>query len=243
MSIAQLHNIPARFRKALKQRGLLGTLDLISWKTGGFLGAWLLPSSYRARRLDREFDTRFGVKTRAIVQLEDLNIESENRQYGGYYEQTKPVDFHKLISRLKINHEDFVFVDLGSGMGRALLLASEFPFKKIVGVEFAEELHTQAEENIRSYSSHTQHCYNFELLHLDAAEYRIPAEKTIFYLYNSFQREVMAKVLTNIRRSIEELPREVFFIYCNSVHRDMLVEFGWIPIKMTRWHAIYRNSV
>jgi SAM-dependent methyltransferase len=241
-ALAQKQSLPRRLKKSLSRRGWLGTLGLGCWKVGNYFAEWLLPSRYRARRLDREFDARFGVETSGVIPLNDLQIESGNRAHGNGYEQSKPLVFYQLLSRTRARYEDFVFVDLGSGKGRALLLASELPFKRIVGVEFAAELHQAAQENIRKYHSPTQQCRDFELLHLDAAGYSIPNENTIFYIYNSFMDEVMERVLANIQRSLAEHPREVFIIYCNAVHRELVSRCGFKTVETTRWHAIYRSE-
>ncbi|MBZ5489392.1 MAG: class I SAM-dependent methyltransferase [Acidobacteriia bacterium] len=50
--------------------------------------------------------------------------------------------------------QDFTFIDLGSGKGRALLMAAQYGFKRIIGVEFMPELHRVAQENIRKYTAH-----------------------------------------------------------------------------------------
>jgi hypothetical protein len=43
---------------------------------------------------------------------------------------------------------------LGSGKGRALLVASELPFAKIIGVELSRELHRIAEQNLGAIDRH-----------------------------------------------------------------------------------------
>ena len=69
------------------------------------------------------------------------------------YQPTDPALFQEIMASLPIEFEQFAFVDLGSGKGRTLLMASEYPFKRIVGVELIAELHRAAEENIRDYRS------------------------------------------------------------------------------------------
>jgi len=242
MIIDKLLGLPGRFGKSVGRRGVMGTLDLINWKIGNLLANWLSPSRYRARRLDREFDARFGVETHERVLLSDLQIESGNRVHGNKYGPSKPVEFYKLLERAKVKYEDFIFVDLGSGKGRALLMASELPFKRIVGVEFAIELHQAARENVGKYRSPSQRCGDFELLHLDAAAYSIPNENTVFYIYNPFHEEVMEKVLANIRQSLAEHPREVIIIYCDAALRDLVSRSGFVGVEVAKWHAIYRNE-
>ncbi|MBS1806652.1 MAG: class I SAM-dependent methyltransferase [Acidobacteria bacterium] len=226
---------------SITRRGRWGTVTLCLWKISNFLSNWLFPSRYRARRMDREFDKKFGVDTQGIIELEGLQITGENLRHGSGYEQTKPADFEKLMSALKIRYEDFVFVDFGSGKGRGLLLASNYSFRKIIGVEFATELHEAAQENIRRYRNHAQQCRNFELYCQDAVDFPIPRDQVVFYFYNPFNEEVMAKVLANIRQSIENHPREIFILYCNSVHRDLVRHYGFAELKSNRWHTVYRS--
>jgi hypothetical protein len=239
--MSRLWDIPSRLKKSIRRRGLWGTFTLCAWKISNFLGNWLLLSRYRARRMDWEFDAKFGVDTQGIIELEQLQITSENLRHGTIYEQTKPADFEKLMSALKIRYEDFVFVDFGSGKGRGLLLAANYPFRRVIGVEFAAELHAAAQENIRRYYNPAQQCRNFELYYQDAIDFSIPRNRVVLYFYNPFNKEIMAKVLANIRRSLEEHPREVFILYCNSVFRDIVKDFGFVELQSSRWHTVYSS--
>ena len=45
----------------------------------------------------------------------------------------------------KINLQEFAFIDIGSGKGRALLLASQYPFQRILGIELLAELASRGE--------------------------------------------------------------------------------------------------
>jgi SAM-dependent methyltransferase len=236
-----LRELPGKFRKSVARRGVGGTVALCCWKVADPLGNWLLPSRYRARRLDREFDLKHGVDTAGLIELADLRIESANARQGNPYAQTRPTDFEIFMKAVRANWEGFVFVDFGSGKGRALLLAAAYPFRKIVGVEFAAELHAAALENVRRFRDPTQRCGNFELHCMDAADFPVPRDPAVFYFYNPFREEVMARVLGNIRRSLDEHPREVFIIYCNSVLRGLVRQYGFEEVKAGRWYAIYKG--
>jgi SAM-dependent methyltransferase len=236
-----LREVTGKFRESVARRGVGGTVALCYWKVADPLGNWLLPSRYRARRLDREFDLKHGVDTAGVVELEGLRIEGGNAGYGVRHEQTRPTDFEMFMGAVRLNCEDFVFVDFGSGKGRALLLAAAYPFRKIVGVEFAAELHAAAQENVRRFRDPAQRCGNFELHCMDAADFPVPRDPAVFYFYNPFREEVMARVLGNIRRSLDEHPREVFIIYCNSMLRDLVRQFGFEEVKAGRWYAIYKG--
>ena len=47
----------------------------------------------------------------------------------------------QMITRFRLFSLDgFTFIDLGSGKGRTLLMASDYPFRRIIGLELLEEL-------------------------------------------------------------------------------------------------------
>jgi hypothetical protein len=87
---------------------------------------------------------------------------------------------------------------VGSGKRRALLLASQFSFKEIIGVELSPSLHRIAYSNIQIYRDDFQRCRKIRSICGDAAKYQIPPEKAVFYLFNPFDEEVMHMVLSNI---------------------------------------------
>ncbi len=201
----------------------------------------LVPSLRRARRLDHEFDSKFGVATKAYIDLSDLKIPNDAARYGNHYQAVRPTEFEEIIGHIRIRHEEFLFIDFGSGMGRALLLASESPFKKIIGIEFSQELHQIALDNIRKYRSGSQKCRDIEAICMEATQYRIPREKAVFFFYNPFKEEVMAKVLENIRMSLEESPREAFVLYYNPVCGDLFKKSFFEEVKVTRLYAVFRT--
>ena len=131
-----------RLRGALRRYGVAGTvreaLRLLRTRRAG----------EAAKRRSLDFDRRHGVDTAGIVRLGALRIESPNRDLGVRYQPSDPDDFRSLVEALPIDPKDYVLVDLGSGKGRVLLLASEFPFRRVVGVEFSQELNEIAERNV-----------------------------------------------------------------------------------------------
>jgi predicted O-methyltransferase YrrM len=97
------------------------------------------------------FDRRHGTDTSSFADLKTLGIASENKRHGERYQPSPVYSLRRLLGRLAIRYRDYSFVDFGSGKGRTLLIASELPFKQVIGVEFGEELHLQAERNIARY--------------------------------------------------------------------------------------------
>ena len=59
-----------------------------------------------------------------------------------------------MLPRLKLT--DFIFLDFGSGKGRALFVAAEHPFRQIIGVEYSREFHETAMRNVHTYRNPAQ---------------------------------------------------------------------------------------
>src|SRR5260370_15319574 len=97
-----------------------------------------MPERRRQRYGDMEYDWEHRVNTASGA------VGWRARLLGLFhspYQPTDPALFQEIMASLPIEFEQFAFVDLGSGKGRTLLMASEYPFKRIVGVELIAELH------------------------------------------------------------------------------------------------------
>jgi SAM-dependent methyltransferase len=185
---------------------------------------------------DWNFDRRHHVDTFEAVPLANLTILDKNFDYKQdkrRYEQTSVIVFRRVISTLPIMHNEYVFVDFGSGKGKALLMASEYKFKKIVGVEFAEELHRIAEKNLLAYSNANQRCYDIELVLGDAADLDIPEEKCVFYVHNPFRgaEHVLAKIISNIYASYRANPRSMYLVYVNPISQSLFDELEFMRLR------------
>ena len=193
------------------------------------------------------FDWKYGVETRSRVSLNDLDIGYDNKKFGRNYSPSDPIIFKKMLSCLKIKHEDFAFIDFGSGKGRVVLMASELPFRRIIGIDFSEKLNEMARNNIAHYKSQTQKCRDLEIIESDAAAYEIPNERAILYFNNPFIEPIMAKVLANIRRPLAEHPRELFIAYLyGNPEMDKFVAGSGFLNKVAAsdyYYFVYQNKV
>lgn len=165
------------------------------------------------------------------------------------YEPTPAPVFREMLSRLNIDYSDFVLVDVGSGKGKVLLLASAYPFKKVIGVERWEDLHRIAVNNIRVYGSDRQRCTNIECVCLHACDYPLPEDPAVFYFFNPFAEQVLTRVLENIERSLLANPRRIFIIFYAPVRRGspwdrhrIFAEARFLkPIRDEGTYTIYTN--
>ena len=187
-----------------------------------------------------EFDRRYGVDTSGLVWADELKTGNSNDAWNTAYYAIPPSVFSRVMAQLP---ESFVagatFVDLGCGKGRALLLASEYPFAQIIGVEITSRLHRVAINNVERYTTTRQAEGRRDgppvrVLLEDAAHYQLPSGPLVIYLYNPFCRPVLEKVLANLEQSLVHDPRAAAVLYINSEVRDALER---APFLQQVWSA------
>jgi hypothetical protein len=145
-----------------------------------------------------------------------------------------------ILRGLNIHYNDYTFIDLGSGMGRVVLIAAGFPFRKVVGVEFSPELHRVAGENLARVSA-SRRAAAIELVWQDAREYVFPPGNCVVYMFNPFQESVMTQVLANLKAAFENGPAELNVIYFNPVLGALLDDSPFLArIESSRHYSIYR---
>jgi hypothetical protein len=123
----------------------------------------------------------------------------------------------------KIDFREFTFIDIGSGKGRALLMAADYPFRCILGVELLPDLHRVAEENIGKYKSDSQLCFAIDCVRGDAGEFAFPPEPAVLYLFNPLPESGLVKMVSNLEHSLRKHPRAVFVIYHNPLLESVLM--------------------
>jgi SAM-dependent methyltransferase len=158
------------------------------------------------------FDTTRRVRTAGYVPQEGLTLIGPSAGSKWYIPGRAATQRRALKSLPILNHSGYTFIDIGSGRGRALFVAAEYPFRRIEGIEFATELHLQARENILAFRGVRRKCTRIECVNMNAIEYPFPDEDLVLYLFNPFDSRVMEKVLSNLETSLENHPRDVFLV-------------------------------
>jgi hypothetical protein len=227
-------------------------LDLAA--TTGSAMLELMPSRRKARFGDLDYDWEHSVDTtRSNVGFRTQLLAGIT---GRPYFATEPWLFEQIMQALafsvqqsgfspSVAHgtlQDFTFIDLGSGKGRVLLMASDYPFKRIIGVEFMPELHRAAEQNIANYSNDRQRYRQIETVCMDARDFQFPLEPLLVYLFNPFDEPAFARVLENLRHSLEQVPRAAYIAYRFTEFESLLAKTTWLEkIVGTEQWAVYRN--
>jgi predicted RNA methylase len=136
------------------------------------------------------------------------------------YGASKAMPFMRLMRRLELP-KDGVFVDLGSGKGRALMLATKYGFRKVIGIEFSGALCRQARINLQRFIAKSPSQSRVEIIESDVTKYQMDGEETVFFMLDPFNAPVLTEVLRNIRTSVEKHPRTIWLIY--SVPREQQI--------------------
>jgi SAM-dependent methyltransferase len=197
------------------------------------------PEHRRRRYGDMEYDWEYRVNTTSGT------VGWHTRLLGLFhspYQPTDPALFREMMASLPIEFDQFTFVDLGSGKGRTLLMASEYPFRRIVGVELIAELHRAAQQNIRDYRSPTQRCAQSESILADAREFELPPEPLVLYLFNPLPERALSEVLQRLEKSLARVPRPVWVVYHNPLRETALGASGFLKkAGGTLQYSVYRT--
>jgi len=162
----------------------------------------------RRGRTTDEFDLRQGTDTGGTLPLWRLKkISSPNARFGTAYQTIEEQATVDAMRALRDDPHVLTFIDLGCGKGRVLLVAANFGFKQVIGVEFSHELAEIAKKNLRKMG-----IANAAVVQTDAAKYRFPDSDMVVYLFNPFSEEVMQTVISNLR---ESLAKKIYVIYVN----------------------------
>jgi SAM-dependent methyltransferase len=156
------------------------------------------------------FDVEHGTDTRQIVRLEALgSVTEEQARLGHRYQASTPERAISALERLPIRHDEFTLVDVGSGKGRVVLIAAELPFRRIIGVEFASELHDIAVSNVRRARPDDP---RVELVCQDVTGYELPDEPLVLYFYGPFLAPIMRIVMDRVTDSLRVSPRPAYLV-------------------------------
>ena len=224
------------WREQAREKGAASTTSLLVRKLWSFVRE-STPEQRRQRYGDMEYDWEHRVNTTSGT------VNWRARLLGLFhspYQPTEPALFQEMMASLPIEFDQFTFVDLGSGKGRTLLMASEYPFMRIVGVELIAELHRAAQENIREYRSPTQRCSQIEAVCADASEFVFPGTPLVLYLFNPLPQAGLRRVMVSLDRNLSAHPRAVYVLYHNPLlERVLNGSAGLTKMGGTQQYSIY----
>jgi SAM-dependent methyltransferase len=175
--------------------------------------------------VDMLFDFHYGTDTARRIPRNEIETDSENIVHCVNYGASKAMPFMRLMRRLKLPREG-VFVDLGSGKGRALMLAAKYGFRKVIGIEFSGALCSKARVNLQNFLRKCPSRSQIEIIESDVTKYRLRDDETVFFMLDPFNAPVLSQVLGNIQASLKRFPRTIWLIYSVPREQDSIEQSG-----------------
>jgi SAM-dependent methyltransferase len=210
------------------------------------LGGTLLFALLRARRQTPDkakpqlhpFDERYGVDTSGLIGGGELRSGHRNDVFNTAYYGMAPSRFRWAIESWIADEshaaiENYSFVDLGCGKGRAILMASEFGFREVVGVELHASLVTIAEANIRAWTAAGRAVCPVRIVCQEATEFVFSEGACLLYLFNPFAAPVMKRLIERIEFDFAGRRGMLDLIYFNPEAAELLEAHGGFELLWT----------
>jgi hypothetical protein len=178
------------------------------------------------------FDRRFGTDTSGFVPAWMLQLGLTSNQHGHPYAGCHPTCIRDALSTIP-DPARYSFIDMGCGKGRAMIVASEFPFLQIVGLELSEQLVKVANRNAEIIGAAYPGRTPIRPQAADAVKAALPAGARVVFFYHSFGRTLLEQVVSRLGQEAAAQGEELFFIYENPVFFDIL---DAAP-GFSRWYA------
>lgn len=222
-------------RRAIAKRGVVGTLTAAPKEAVARLSGRFRPA--REFNPVHPFDAEFGTDTSGLITAEELldSRRKKNIHNTGYY-ATSPSQFRQAIARLEIDFARFTFVDLGAGKGRVLMMAANFPFRRVLGVELIPGLQAIARQNIARYKPAARQCQDVDCVLSDVCDFVFPIEPLVIFLWHPFVGPVFERVMKNLDDSLRRDPREVYMVYLKP-------EFGYMVERIASMHKLWESPL
>ena len=146
-------------------------------------------------------------------------------QSGGVlhgYSKTDEAHAKAIFERIAVN-PTMKLLDIGCGKGVFLREASKYPFGKIAGIEYVEEIAATAKRNFRKLGLLDR----ISIYHGDATKFKKYNDYNVLYFANPFNAEIMDMVL---ERVFTDRKDDVWIIYHNPTCATVVEAHGCIEI-------------
>jgi SAM-dependent methyltransferase len=138
-----------------------------------------------------------------------------------------PSVFHALVRRWRKTGpagtlEETTFIDIGAGMGRAMLLAAEMPFRRVIGVELHPTLARMARKNRTLWRNAGRAKAPMRIIRGDVLDFKFPPGPCVLFLFNPFGASVMRRLLSKIAKDFAGRPGALDLLYVNTEQEGVL---------------------
>ena len=187
----------------------------------------ILRNKFTARRVEsglpeveHPIDQQYGIDTSGGMGFEQLGAGTSSDVFNTAYFGSQPSIIRQAIRMLPDQH-GLTFMDIGCGKGRALAVASEFPFRRIIGVELASSLAKVARANAELVGRRFPDRTTIDVVEGDALTTAIPEGPLVIYMYHPFFRKLMKKLVRKVENWLAGSKSKVYVIYYNPMFPDL----------------------
>jgi SAM-dependent methyltransferase len=183
-------------------------------------------NTFKLLTFEGKYEKLFGLNTHSIVNLDKLTLAGVSSSENHHYQGASYYILFKVFKLLPTQLKSKPFIDYGCGKGRALFVAEQCGFTKLIGVDIAKELIENANSNLLIYSKKNKES-TFSFLFEDATKYSIPIDAEFFYFFNPFGEGIIQEVIDNIKLSLKQNPRAIYCIYLNPKYKKVFDANGF----------------
>lgn len=167
------------------------------------------------------FDQENGVQTSGLIPGRYLKTGHAHGRYSTAYFAVAPSVFRALLGRWQRTRpaapiDRFTFIDAGAGMGRAMLLAAESPFRTVIGIELNPILMRVAQRNVETWRAAGRALASMRVVCGDVVDARIPKGPCLVFLFNPFGASVMRRLLKRLTVAFANRPGQLDLLYVNN---------------------------
>ena len=194
--MARLLQLWRQVRWSVRQRGARGTVAVVFRRLARRQNESANPS--------HPFDVANGVDTSGLIGGGRLGDGHPNTRFATAYYGVQPSRLRAALAKWRDTpgtgaSERYLFLDLGAGKGRAMLIASEIGFREIAGIELDGGLVKRGRQNLALWRQKGRANTPMSLVQSDVTEAPLPEGPLLVYLYNPFHAPVLERVLQRLQ--------------------------------------------
>ncbi len=173
------------------------------------------------------FDRQHRVDTGGLIYADKLASGHPHDQLSAGYYATAPSLFHGVMVQWSATLSgdslaDYAFIDVGCGKGRVLMLASQYPFFSVAGVELNPKLARIARRNLARWTRSHRSCHPIAVVNDDILNLPLPARPVVLFLFNSFERELVRMLLERLVEISATRTHPIDLLYLHPEHAQLI---------------------
>jgi SAM-dependent methyltransferase len=167
------------------------------------------------------FDEENGTDTSGEMVFHELRSGLKADAYATGYLGCEPSVLRYVLAKIP-DRDKASFVDFGCGKGRAAIVASEFEFRAVIGVELSPRLSAIATSNAKVIAQKFPNRCEIDIIQGDATQFDFPQGVSVIYMYHPFERPIMKKVVRSCEKALSKDGREIWIVYQRPIFGSLI---------------------